>query len=98
MTVDEITAEVESRRESRIKTTGNQGSDTEEWTKVDNDEIPDDDPEDTYNEDGEEDTGPSDEEEITLNDPEVEGEGDDEVAKVTMKKGRILRFLLCHLH
>lgn len=88
MTVDEITAEVESRRETTIQTTEQPGSDTDDWTKVDSAGSADDDTEDTYN--NEEDSGPSDEEEITLNDPEVGGEGEDELAKVTMKKGILL--------
>jgi mitogen-activated protein kinase kinase kinase len=47
MTVDEITAEVESRRAS---TSVDQGSDTDDWTQVSEDELEDEAMEETLNE------------------------------------------------
>ncbi|KAJ7582664.1 ste11-like protein [Mycena floridula] len=76
VTVDEITANVENRR--KIDQPAAEESDG--WTKVGDsepEEDEEDDPEDSYN-----DEGISSEEEVTLND----GDEDDELGKVTMKK------------
>lgn len=78
MTVDQITAEVESRRESKnTAATGDPaGSDTDDWTKLEENET-----EETTDV-NEDDEGESSAEEVTLNDGD-----DDELGKVTIKKG-----------
>jgi mitogen-activated protein kinase kinase kinase len=80
MTVDEITAEVESRRESMAI---DRGSDTDDWTKVDSEEgIESETMESTLNEAEEEDYEEELDEETTLND-----EDDEEPGKAVTSKG-----------
>jgi mitogen-activated protein kinase kinase kinase len=83
LTVDEITAEVESRQESSVNTAVDQGSDSEDWTKVGVSETEtDEETEATYNE-VEEGGDVLDEDETTLND----GEEDELGGKVKIRKG-----------
>lgn len=90
LTVDEITAEVESRRDSRLNTPLDDS--VEEWTKVDDvEDAPEDateleSSEEEYSEEEEEDEDvdeESTEDEDTLADEEEEGEGERIISKGT---------------
>jgi mitogen-activated protein kinase kinase kinase len=80
MTVDEITAEVESRRAS---TSVDQGSDTDDWTQISEDEPEDETMEETLNEEA--DSEVDDTEEATCVNAD---DGDDDEPRVTSKGGK----------